>query len=451
MSATLHHRSSDDSREPLPLESHGHSDSVEPSTSSSAPAARATSRLVGVDLARGLALIGMMTVHVSIFDNDGEPGGVAGWLLAAPSGRASVLFFVLSGLSLSVIAARGSRSAEPAVLRRRGVVLMIGGLLLSAIAWSASILEHYGLMFVLAPWFLKRSNRELVMLSLLGLVGGPIALMFTNPVSEAVGELGSGAGSAAAGALWSILVTGNYPMILWFGFFSLGLILGRLDLRSTSTAGAIAIVGALGVAGVLGTTALLDSQGLTSPDSFDEQFAVSADDSTDEFLSEEELLAKFPKLSEENGAFVDDADGDDWFENGEWNDKAFELPDREWADLRSTTSHSGQIGWAVQSTFLAMTVLGLALLTPAALARVLKPLASLGSISLTAYLFHTVLVTDVWSRITGHADFTDSPSMGVNGQILTLLSLQAALVTMAVIIVREWKTGPFERGLKQLT
>ena len=61
-----------------------------------------------------------------------RPGPWIGGILGAPVGLASVLFFVISGVSLSVIAKQGSGSALPDVLRRRGSILLIFGLLLSA-------------------------------------------------------------------------------------------------------------------------------------------------------------------------------------------------------------------------------------------------------------------------------------------------------------------------------
>ncbi|MER7105260.1 hypothetical protein ABT383_37640, partial [Streptomyces humidus] len=50
-------------------------------------------RLVGVDLARALAVFGMFAVHVGPFPTPG--GGVGDWFLELASGRASALFATL--------------------------------------------------------------------------------------------------------------------------------------------------------------------------------------------------------------------------------------------------------------------------------------------------------------------------------------------------------------------
>ena len=185
--------------------------------------------MFGIDFARGLALLGMFVVHVSIFDPDGEPvGPTVSWLLGAPSGQASVLFFVLSGVSLSLVAGRGSASAESGVLVRRGTVLLLGGLLLSATVWGASILEHYGVMFLLAPWLLRRSNRGLSVLAAAGFIGGPVALLALAGRGEALVEhLPSGALAWLVTTALGLGLDGLYPLVVWIGFFVLGVRLGR--------------------------------------------------------------------------------------------------------------------------------------------------------------------------------------------------------------------------------
>ena len=194
-------------------------------------------RIAGIDIARGLALLGMFVVHVFI---DGDTGPTLSWILSAPSGQASVLFFILSGVSLSVIAGRGSRSAEPGVLRRRGAVLIAGGLLLSATVWGASILEHYGVMFVLAPWLLRRSDRALTALATGGLVLGPVVrLAALGRGEEWLYEIG-GVTSWIGNTVVSLALSGIYPLVIWVGFFVLGVWLGRLDLGARRTAAAFA-------------------------------------------------------------------------------------------------------------------------------------------------------------------------------------------------------------------
>src|SRR5690606_28996784 len=70
-------------------------------------------RIPGVDLARALAIIGMFAAHVGPTYLESP----AGRLYALPHGRASVLFVVLAGVGVSLLA--GSRSKGLAEARRR--------------------------------------------------------------------------------------------------------------------------------------------------------------------------------------------------------------------------------------------------------------------------------------------------------------------------------------------
>src|SRR5262245_51030211 len=80
-----------------------------------APARNTTGgRIAGLDVARSLAILGMMAVHyVAYIDPDRRPG--AGFpdpgarqelLFGLPSGRASALFAVLAGVGLSFLLRR---------------------------------------------------------------------------------------------------------------------------------------------------------------------------------------------------------------------------------------------------------------------------------------------------------------------------------------------------------
>ena len=93
-----------------------------------------------------------------------------------------------------------------------------------------------------------------------------------------------------------------------------------------------------------------------------------------------------------------------------------------------------------------MAILGGALLLPRFAQRLLWPLGALGSISLTAYLLHIVLVSDGWEWLVG-----SEPTIGVDAQLAVLVGLQAALVAVAAVVVRYWRTGPAERLLKSLS
>lgn len=74
-----------------------------------------TGRLIGIDLARGLAVFGMYSAHVG---PDVTVGGPVGFVLETARGRSSALFAVLAGFSLIILTGRprpgpGGPAARP--------------------------------------------------------------------------------------------------------------------------------------------------------------------------------------------------------------------------------------------------------------------------------------------------------------------------------------------------
>lgn len=371
---------------------------------------RRPGRLVGIDIARALALMGMFTQHVFLADTDGATStGWVGRLFQEAGGRASVLFFVLSGVSLTIIANRGSASATDGALRRRGVLLLLGGLLLTLVLWPASILQHYGVAFLLAPWLLRLGRRGLGVVTAAGLIGGPILLLFAGRwTGDALGLWSGDAGAALTSNTWDIAVGGSYPMVLWIGFFTLGMLLGRLDLWDRQT-----LVGLLGVA-----VAVAVVVGTVSA-SLEDRFGL-------------------PDVGD-----FGSGESDDFFEDDGFKDDAAEPAD--WRSLFDVSGHSGRIGWTMQTGALAAAVMAFVLLLPARMTNKLEPLAWMGSMSLTAYLVHIVLVTDVFEPFVADA------GLSVVTQEWLLLGLIVTMAGICSVFFKLMGVGPLERLLKQLS
>ncbi|ROP43663.1 heparan-alpha-glucosaminide N-acetyltransferase domain-containing protein [Pseudokineococcus lusitanus] len=240
---------------------------------------RAPSRLVGVDAARGVALLGMVATHVlalSVLDEATfleEPTATA--LVAA--GRASALFAVLAGVSLALAtggtrapAGRGLVAARLGTAARAVVVAAIGLVVGSFGAPVAVILVNYGLLFLLVLPVLGWGPRRLLPLGAAWLLVVPVLL---HPLRDAVvgaGLLPVGPGASTSLAsladpglmVGELFLTGYYPVLSWAGFVVLGLGVGRLDLRRASTTalvalgGLVAAAGSAVVAGVLTPVAL---------------------------------------------------------------------------------------------------------------------------------------------------------------------------------------------------
>lgn len=306
------------------------------------PADRA--RLVGVDLARAVAVAGMMTVHVLPEDAPGVPGA----LYDLAHGRASGLFAVLAGLSLGLTTRRTGpggrdRAAARVSIAVRGLLIAVLGLLLvDAGSRIAIILMYYGVAFLVVLPVLFLPLRALAPLAGAWFVLGPLV---GAGVRGAYGltpewEQPTLLSLAAPGhLLQTLLLTGYYPVLGWTAYLLLGLALSRLDLRSPRTAvgvlalGAVLAAGSWLVAGLAAAAAPLD---------------VSA------------------------GDFHGTAPTGSW-----WWQTAVE-------------PHSGTPLDLLHTAGSGLVVLGALLLLPAAVTRFLRPVAAFGALPLTIYTAHVV-------------------------------------------------------------
>lgn len=113
-------------------------------------------RIAGVDAARGLALLGMIAVHImplAVLSSSAVPS--ATWAGSLFAGRASALFVLLAGVGLALLSGGSGSIAAPklAGVRRQVViraVLICGfGLGLGMLDTNvAVILVHYAIMFL---------------------------------------------------------------------------------------------------------------------------------------------------------------------------------------------------------------------------------------------------------------------------------------------------------------
>src|SRR5207237_854354 len=112
---------------------------------------RGPQRVVGYDVARSLALLGMMVVHFGLVGaEDATTPNWLAWIFGLLDGRAAATFMVLAGIGLTLLSRRAVESGNrQAVARIRGIVAR-RGLFLLAIGfvnlaiWPGDILRVYG-------------------------------------------------------------------------------------------------------------------------------------------------------------------------------------------------------------------------------------------------------------------------------------------------------------------
>lgn len=216
------------------------------------------SRIAGVDVARGIALLGMAAVHVlPLEDADGDPT----WVEHVAIGRSAALFAVLAGVGLAL--AYGRRPSLPragaAVVVRAALIGAVGLLLGMLDSGLAVILAYYALFFVLViPW-LRAGLRTLVVSAATVAVAMPfVSLAVRDDLPDRDTASPDPGDLIEPGQLVSeLLLTGYYPAAVWAAYLLAGLAVGRLALGSRRTARGLVVVGAALAVGSTATSALL--------------------------------------------------------------------------------------------------------------------------------------------------------------------------------------------------
>lgn len=321
-------------------------------------------RLVGVDVARGLALLGMMTVHIlPAVTVDGEP--TVTWMTF--SGIAAALFALLAGLTLAFVSG-GSRPLRGRALTASRMSLVVRAALIAAIGLliayadppAAIILVYYGVMFLLAIPLLRLPVWALVATAVGTAVLGPVAV---HPLRGSLPDL-SGYDPTFTTLVTQpiafvsvVLFTGSFPVIPWIAYVCAGLAIGRLDLRAKATAIRLFITGALVAGG-----AWLISYILQGPLGGRARLQEATPWSATEF---EQYLTWGPPP---------------------------ELPATTWWWLTVLSPYTGTPFEVLHSLGIAVAALGAVLLLGRWAGSVLQPFAAAGSMSLTLYSTHLLVL-----------------------------------------------------------
>jgi hypothetical protein len=141
---------------------------AEASRKSAHPPAGVRGRIRGVDLARAIAIVGMVMVHVG--PTGSEATGALGGIYGLSHGRASVLFVLLAGLGVSLLDSDrmldGDRDSARSAARRRPAWARLGfrAALLLPLGLALQLLDHgvlvivqyYAVYFVVAAGAMTR-------------------------------------------------------------------------------------------------------------------------------------------------------------------------------------------------------------------------------------------------------------------------------------------------------
>jgi uncharacterized membrane protein YeiB len=460
-----------------------------------APASGARpSRLDGLDLARGLAVLGMVVAHL------GPPHPGFDWArpdtwAAVVDGRSAVLFALCAGVSLTLMTrprpvSDPSAPDDPVMHRRRvllrAVALFVIGSLLTALDTPVQvILPTYAVCFVATIPLLRARTRTIA--------GVAAAALLIGPVCTAVGR--SVLHDATDPLVHGVLL-GAYPGLTWWGVVLVGLLVGRLPLRRTRvrllllTAGVTAAVVGYG-GGVLVRAALGLAPGDTGADG-SAAAGSAATDPADEGAAgggpattrstglgpsdarstgtsaaaggsstgDESGTAGVPGqgsadpgttgTTAADGGSVPDPDGATGGADADGLPDAgphlvpqgggtVEHPGIDWIGLTSVQPHAGSTPEVLGALGVALAVLALSLLTARRAGVLLAPVRAVGALALTVYAAHIVVYAALDAAGDGHWH---------TGWTVTLL-----VIVGAALVATPWRrwigAGPLERLVRR--
>ncbi|MFP6581311.1 MAG: DUF418 domain-containing protein [Candidatus Hydrogenedentota bacterium] len=209
-------------------------------------------RVIGFDLARALAIFGMVLVNFKVVMGASTNG--SDWLIFTMGlldGRAAATFVVLAGIGISLLSKSARDSGDPVRLRqtrttllKRALFLFVLGSLYTSI-WPADILHFYGIYIAIAAFLFAAPTRRLWAIAV-SLTFGFVVLVLTLDY-----EKGWDFETLEYAGLWTpsgmirhLFFNGFHPTIPWLAFLLVGIILGRLNWNNSEMRRRIFVIGA---------------------------------------------------------------------------------------------------------------------------------------------------------------------------------------------------------------
>jgi uncharacterized membrane protein YeiB len=198
-------------------------------------------RIAGFDVARSLAIFGMMVVHFMLVMTDGMPSEKwSDTLLNVLDGRPAATFVILAGIGVTLMSRKAKdpsvaadRAKIETILRRRGLILLALGFL-NLTVWEGDILRVYGVSLLLVPWLIWRNSRTLLLTALAFVLGFCFLLaLFNYDRNWDWNSLTYHRLWTPAGSLRNLFYDGFRSVFPWTGLLVFGMWLGRLDWSSS--------------------------------------------------------------------------------------------------------------------------------------------------------------------------------------------------------------------------
>jgi uncharacterized protein len=195
-------------------------------------------RIIGIDVARALAIFGMIIVNFKVvFGENGQP-----WVKFIASifdGKAAATFVVLAGVGLALMTNSAIQQKDNAKLKiaqvriaKRALFLFLLGISY-IIIWPADILHCYGVYMAIILLLLPCKEKTILIAGICIIVVYPILMLFLNY------ETGWNFDTLDYHDFWTVkgfvrnlFFNGFHPVLPWTAFMLFGYWFGKQDLHN---------------------------------------------------------------------------------------------------------------------------------------------------------------------------------------------------------------------------
>lgn len=195
-------------------------------------------RILGIDLARALAIIGMIIVNFKVVF--GENG--LSWVKSFASifdGKAAAIFVVLAGIGMALMtnsALKNNDRQELKIIKikivKRALFLFLVGLI-CVVIWPADILHFYGIYMLIILLLLTDNEKTILITAIVLILLYPLFIVLWNY------ETGRNFDTLEYLDFWTfngflrnLFLNGFHPVIPWTAFILFGFWFGKQDLKN---------------------------------------------------------------------------------------------------------------------------------------------------------------------------------------------------------------------------
>lgn len=195
-------------------------------------------RIIGIDVARALAVIGMILVNFKVVFGDNGQSWVSAFA-GIFDGKAAATFVVLAGVGLALMTNSAIKNNDQAKLKtaririlKRAVFLFFVGISYISI-WPADILHFYGVYMAIILVVLTCKRKTILISGISLILGYPILMTVLNY------ENGWDFNTLAYQDFWTfkgfirnLFFNGFHPVLPWSAFMLFGYWFGKQDLHN---------------------------------------------------------------------------------------------------------------------------------------------------------------------------------------------------------------------------